>query len=966
MGEENEKSLQSETSFPIVGIGASAGGLEALQTLFKNIPADIPMAFVVVQHLMPDRESNLPSILQQSGKLKARQIKDGMEIEPRYIYVGPPSNFVSIENRILHLHEMKDANNKFTIDAFFRSLAEDQQEKSICVVLSGTGTDGTLGLKTVKEVGGITIVQSEDDAEYPDMPGSAIETGMVDHVRSAEQIPGLLQEILRHPYLEITEKEIIPEEKFEDYLSTILQILYKETGHDFSEYKDSTIQRRIERRTAIHQVLEIEEYIEILKSDPSEVKALFKDLLINVTNFFREPEAYEALKHEALPRLIQGKDSTSSLRVWVPGCSTGEEAYSITMIFMEAMEMLNQHFSLQVFATDLDQDAIQYARRGVYPESIAADVSQERLKRFFNEGNKTYEVKKQLRDKVIFAVQNIIKDPPFSHLDMVSCRNLLIYMNSQLQDKVIPLFHYVLNIDGILFLGSSETVGQYTKLFHPLEKSWRIYKRNDKASYRHEDYPRTSFFGSMHQPREMSGSEVSGPVDYDEMARSVILESYSPPGVLVNSNHEILYFHGDTDPYLEPPRGDAKFNVLNMARGDLEYKINQGLHLAAKKESRVTMRSIEVHSKDRDRVIDIIISPLGVPSDDHGLYLIVFDKHSEEMVEEAEVSTAEKVQEEDRDSMVRELQHELQSTKEELYDTIEELETSNEELKSMNEELQSTNEELQSANEELETSREEVQSTNEELETVNKELEGKIEELSETNTILQNLLKDEDYGAIFLDTNLVIRRFTPLIESIFNIRKSDVGRPLTDLTSRIPDQDLSGITEHVLDTLETQEREVQSSDDKWFYLTIKPYRTDDHVIKGVVIRFKNITDYKRTAEKLERESQILCATFDELETGMMLVTKESGKIQQWNNRMEAMLLTNHQDLEGKRFTEYLPDEQAGETWDQLIEDSNGEQARENQFTFVTGENRPVELSCKSRSLNVNNEAYIIIFFNNSN
>ena len=839
--------------FPIVGLGASAGGLEALEAFFSNMPHDSGIGFVIIQHLSPRHKSVMASLLAKDTQMKVLEIINGMKVKPDHVYLNPPSKDVTLINGVLQLMDpVKTGGINLPIDNFFRSMAEEMGEKAICIILSGTATDGTLGLKAVKGEGGLVMVQDPNSAKYDGMPRSAIATGMVDFILPVEKIPAELVKYTKAPYIVPPKKVIITDDQFANYVQKIFSLIRSAAGHDLSHYKQTTIRRRIERRMAIHQVNTIADYVKYLQQTPPEVDILFKDMLIGVTNFFRDPEAFKVLKEQVLPALLKNKGPDSLIRIWSVGCSTGEEAYSMAILFSEAMDMVKQHFNIQVFASDIDVQSIDYARLGTYPDNIAADVSEERLNQYFVKEGNTYKVKKQIRDRVVFAVQNVIKDPPFSKIDLVSCRNLLIYMDSKLQKKVLPLCHYTLNKDGILFLGTSESIGEFTDLFHPIDRKWKIFQRKDAFVTAAVDYPALPIH---HRPKPDDNDEKKVPLEMDiqQAAEKAILENFALPGVLVNEKHEIIHFMGKTDKFLEIPVGKASFNILSMAREGLRFKLSTALHNTVRQKQTTTYNSLRIKYNGEFRTVDLTVRPLTEFPGKPKYLLVMFDDKT--TLEKPAKKKGEKAATDESDPVIVSLERELESTKEHLQVTIEELETANEELKSTNEELQSTNEELQSTNEEMETSKEELQSTNEELVTVNTELQHKLDELSQANSDISNLLGSTQIGTIFLDTDLNIKRFTPAAINIFNLIQTDLGRPISDITSKIRYDRLTKDCRKVLDTLIVKEAEVQDTDNNWYAMRISPYRTLENIIDGVVITFVDITKIKR-AEKALRDSEV--------------------------------------------------------------------------------------------------------------
>ena len=926
---------KSEKSFPIVGIGASAGGLEALEGLFAHMPSDSNMAFVIIQHLSPKYKSVMDSLLQKHTKMKVREVKEGMVIEPNCIYLNSPDYNVVIMSQTFHmLTPIRTHGINLPIDCFFRALAEERAEKAICIILSGTGTDGTLGLKAIKGAGGMTMVQAEPS--YDGMPKSAINTGQVDFVLMVDKIPDALLKYVRHPYIKHPTEIETPEEQFQQHLHKIFFLIRSGTGHDFSNYKHNTIRRRIERRLAVHRINKIEDYVRYLQQTPTEVEILFKDLLIGVTNFFRDSEAFEILKQNTLPNLIKSKIEmpNSPIRIWVVACSSGEEAFSIAILILETMAELKKHSEVQIFASDLDNDAIDYARMAVYPESIAADVSLERLNNFFIKEDNTYKLKKQVREMVVFTQQNLINDPPFSRLDMVSCRNLLIYMDQQLQKKLLPLFHYTLNPNGILFLGSSESIGELTDYFSVIDSKWKIFKRNEVMLDKIVNYPHIPFFESYSAKPLLPEKTVGNGINLRSLIEKIVFDDYTLPCVVVNEKHEVLYLVGHTDNYLKAPTGEPSFNVLKMAREGLQHKLCAALHRVIKQQKMIIYEDVQVKKNCDIQSINLIVRPLIGNHLHHGLTMVIFEKQT---------TTQKLVPHETTDvesePHISSLEQELQSTREYLQTTIEELETSNEELKSTNEELQSVNEELQSSNEEMKTSKEELQSTNEELTTVNAELESKVDELSQVNNDINNLLASTEIGTIFLDNNLHIKRFTPAIKKLFNLIPSDVDRPISDITSNILYENLYADTKTVLDTLVRKEIDVQSQAGHWYSMRIIPYRTADNIIDGVVITFVDVTEVK-TAEKLIRQ----LATIVSDSNDAIMIQDLTGLITSWNKGAEQMYGYTETEALKMNITQFVTDDKKPETLG-LVEQIKASKIIENVniAQFMTNDKKPETL-----------------------
>jgi two-component system, chemotaxis family, CheB/CheR fusion protein len=836
---------------PIVGLGASAGGLEALESFFLHMPPHPGMAFVIIQHLSPRHKSILGEILKKDTQMTVVEVQDGMAVEVDCVYFNPPDKEVAVFNGILHLLEPAATPRvRMPIDYFFGSLAQDQGERAICIILSGTGSDGTLGMEEVKGAGGMTMAQAEFQAKYPFMPKNAIDTGQVDYVLPVEQMPQTLIKYIKHPYLETPEPSTPEAQEFQIFVPKILLLVRTTTRHDFTHYKPSTIRRRIERRMAVHRINQVADYYRYLQENPTEIKALFKDLLICVTSFFRDAEAFDILETKVIPHILAGKPARSAVRVWVPGCGTGEEALSLAILFAEVRERLEKNLQIQIFATDIDAEAIERSRLAEFPESISAAVSPERLRRFFTKKEGIFKVKQEIREMVVFAPHNLISDPPFSKLDLVSCRNVLIYLDSELQKKILPLFYFALNPGGYLFLGPSESISGFPDYFAPVDLKWKIYQSKGEFGLR-MGRPLTPLDPPQAAPYTKTlGPEAPREINVRHLMEKIILEHYAPACVLVNGKYDILYFQGATGKYLAPPVGEPSFHILKMAHADLRHKLSRALTQAVKEKKTVTYPGVQFREGDNLFLVNLLIRPLtlaGAPSE---LYLVIFEEKTPASPVTRKKGKTPAAGAESEPRLIS-LEQELQSTKEYLQTTIEELEATNEELKSANEELQSTNEELQSTNEELETAKEELQSTNEELVTVNSELQNKVDELTQLSDDINNLMVGTEIGTILLDRHLGIKRFTPGMTALFHLIPSDIGRSLRDITSRINDDRLCQDAETVLTNLQTQEREVTTESGTWYTMRILPYRTLENVIDGVVITFVNITDRKRAAMEVQ-------------------------------------------------------------------------------------------------------------------
>jgi excisionase family DNA binding protein len=843
-------------SFPIVGVGASAGGLEALEQFLRPLPDKCGMAFVVVQHLDPTHKGMMAELLQRSTPMKVTQVKDRQKVEPNHVYVIPPNKDLSILRGVLHLLDQATPRGlRLPIDFFFRSLAEDLKERSIGVILSGMGSDGTLGARAIKEQAGVVFVQALTSAKFDAMPRSVIDAGLADIVAPAEELATKAVAYLAHVPL-ATRVEPGLASKTQSAIEKVCVLLRDQTGHDFSEYKRSTVYRRIERRMALHQLDSIASYVRYLSESPQEAQLLFKELLIGVTSFFRDPAAWEHLRQKVIPALIEERPAGGVLRAWVPGCSTGEEAYSLAIVFKEALAQVKpaKSYSLQVFATDLDADAIEKARQGVFPANIAGDVSEERLRRFFIKGEHGYQVGKAIRETVIFAPQNLIMDPPFTKLDLLSCRNLLIYLSPELQKRLLPLFHYSLNPGGVLFLGSAETVGAFTDLFAPFEGKTRLYRRLDAAARAEPVTLPVSFFHGRPAAVERPSAQPSAPPAHNlqTFADQLLLKRYAPAAVLTTDKGDILYVSGRTGKYLEPAAGKANWNIYAMAREGLRYELGAAFQKALREKRPVTHPGAKVGTNGGEQAVDITVEPIHEPAALQGLVMVMFADVTTHP--EAKPSAKARRTSSPASVALAQSEQELRQTREELQSTREEMQTSQEELKSANEELQSTNEELQSGNEELTTSREEMQSLNEELQTLNHELQSKVDELTRMNNDMRNLLESTDIATLFLDDALNVRRFTSPITKIIKLIPSDVGRPLMDLSSDLIYPDLPGDAHDVLRTLNSKEKAIATNDGRWFTVRVMPYRTVDDRIDGVVITFIDITTAKTLEAKLRGQA----------------------------------------------------------------------------------------------------------------
>ena len=836
--------------FLIVGIGASAGGLEAMEEFFHHTPPSSGMAFVVVSHQHAGHVSLLPNLLSKCTAMPVVETTDGMKVEPNRVYLAPGGIHLAILHGTLQLME-PDSQKRvpLPIDYFFRSLAEDQKQDAVGIILSGTGTDGTVGLRTIKAESGLTIAQDPQSAKYQGMPRSAIAAGVVDVVKPA----GQMSEPLR-AYARSLVKPLLPlpEPDATQGLRKIFILLRDRTGNDFTLYKENTTRRRIERRMNVHQIETMKQYLRFVQANPYELDALFQELLIGVTSFFRDPPVLEVLVHKGLASLLEGKPEGATLRVWVPGCSTGEEAYSLAILIREYLTKRRLRFTVQIFASDLDSRAIETARVGLYPIGIAGDIAPERLQRFFTKEDHSYRVKKEIRDLVVFATHNILTDAPFTKLDLLSCRNLLIYLEPKAQHKLLPLFHYALKPQGLLLLGSSETIGGFERLFTVIDRKWKLFRRTaEPSTLPHlERFPGGLMTGTTETRAEAEVSlPATRPASIPMLIQKLLVSRYAPAAAVVNERGEVVYIHGHTGAYLEPAPGPSTHQLIEMSREGLQHDLALALHQAAGREDEVVRHDVRVKANGDVILVNVSVKRIVEPEPLDGLFLVTFDtvRADKTTARKGAVARAAAPLKKSESGLMRELRF----TKQRLQRTIEELQTSNEELKSTNEELQSTNEEMQSTNEELETTKEELQSLNEELVTVNSELQGKLEELSDTNDDLQNLLNSTEVATIFLDNELRIKRFTSEAKRVSNLITIDVGRPLSDIVSKLTSDRLVEDAQDVLQTLVVKERDVQTADGSWFFMRILPYRTSKNVIDGLVLTFLDITKMKKAEQVVE-------------------------------------------------------------------------------------------------------------------
>ena len=949
--EENSSAqqLKQEDNFLIVGIGASAGGVQALKKFFENVPANSNAAYVVILHLSPDHDSQLAEILQTVAKIPVTQVKEKVHIEPAHVYVVPPNKSLSMRDGhiiVSPIHTVEE--RRAPVDIFFRTLAESHNGRSVAVILSGTGANGSMGIKRVKEKGGAAFVQNPREAEFGEMPRNSIATELIDDVLNVSEIPAKI--IAYQKNLGKITIPVEPESRHEEEQSALREIftlLKVRTGHDFANYKRPTVLRRIERRINVRELSSLPEYAAYLKKHADETNALLKDLLISVTNFFRDKEAFLYLERDVLPRILTDKTSKDQIRLWVAGCATGEEAYSIAMLLAEKAEHLPDAPVVQIFATDIDENAIAAARNGFYTLNDAADVSPERLNRFFTKQNDGYRIRRELREMILFANHNLLKDPPFSQVDLVTCRNLLIYFNGEAQERVLETFHFALKPSGYLFLGSSESIDGAGDLYSSFNREQRIFQARQTAPrilYPVPDLsPSLRYDQNILPPNtETAKMPTTERISYGEL-HGRILEQFAPPSIVVNEDYDIVHVSPNAGRFLEIAGGEISRNLFKLIHPELRLPVSTAVYQAVNRETNVSADNLQINLNGKNETVNIGVRPVLQTTDDaaRGFILIMF-----EPAENKTGATVEAVLK-SSEPIAEQLEEELLRSQARFYQSIERSEVQAEELKASNEELQAINEELRSATEELETGKEELQSVNEELVTVNQELKIKIEELSQSNNDFQNLINSSHIGTVFLDRNRRVKLFTPAANEIFNFIPADIGRTLSDITHKLKDENLMADVETVLDKLQPIEREVKTENGDIFLMQITPYRTSEDRINGTVVAFVNITQSKRQEielaelnRRIKQQAEIFDITLSTINDFAYTFDKD-GRFIYSNKPLLDLLGITLEEIIGKNFFDLnYPEDLAARLQNQIqqVFDTKEIVKDETPFTSPSGAN----------------------------
>lgn len=880
---------QENSSFPIVGVAVSARDTQALQQFFSEVSQDSNLTYLVLKTSTSQEERLTPENLQAYTSVPVSFARNNEVIFPARIYIVPPQTRVRILSGKIQLEPVSQQVSLSPIDSCFRSLAHHQGSDAVGVILSGTGSDGTTGIKAIKFQDGLVLVQLEETAYYQQMPRSAALTGTVDATLPPDQIPSTIEQYFQHKESRPQLIEQASVETSQEWLQEIFALLRSRIGHDFTPYKRNTLIRRITRRMNLQQIEHYQDYAQFLQENPEEIKALFRECLIGVTSFFRDAPAFEALKEQFLPPLLNSLSEGETFRAWIPACSTGEEVYSLAMILQEIIDGMNKHINLQLFGTDIDQLAIEKAREGIFSPSIKAEVSPERLDRFFERDSQFYKIKQKIRNTIIFSIQDIVKDPPFSRLHLLSCRNLLIYLDGETQKRILPLFHYTLNSSGILMLGSSESIGSFQNLFYSLDHHWKIFKRRDIQQLPNQpiNFPTRSQFNLMSR-----NSSTNQEKNLGKLVERKLLEEFCPTAILIEANGVILHIQGRTGKFLEMVSGSPSNNIIDLAREGLKFELSSAIRAVVSSSQTVTRNQIQINYNGKTELVTLQIKPLSSPQPLAGRLLVIFKPTTSDFyVEETDQNLTQDISLQQRENRIAELEKELQETRESHQTTIEELESSNEELQATNEELESSNEELQATNEELESSKEELQSVNEELQTLNQELQSTVDELSVTQDDLRNLLNITEIAAIIVDNQMRVKRFTPEITHIIPLIPTDIGRPIHHVTTNLDDDGMVGDILEVLQTLNSKEKVVQTREGIWYRMEITPYRKENYQVEGVVVKFININELQQKEQALE-QARLLQQSLLNLHPQPIIVLNDALEIIATNQALQDKLTTS--------------------------------------------------------------------------
>ncbi len=961
-----KQNIQSETDsgqtrFPVVGIGASAGGIKALEDLFDSLPADTDMGFVVIQHLARDHESLLSDILSRHTEMSVHQANNNILMGRNSVYVIPPGyDMALLGGRLQLMQQTSSRSLSRPINFFFKSLAQDLGDQAIGIILSGTGSDGSRGLLEIKNAGGVTIAQRPDSAEYADMPQSAVSTGCVDWILEVSEMGPRLTTINDGRYQLVENNNLGSASETRDYLQKIFVLLRTQSGHDFSQYKEGSLVRRVERRMLIHQIDHIAHYVRFLQQNSDEIENLFMDLLIGVTSFFRDPESYDVLKNKVFEPLLTHRSGNKPLRIWVAGCATGEEAYSVAMLVIEQMEKSSWQGKVQIFATDINRDAVLFARRGLYSRDAVEGVGEERLLRFFTQDREGFRINKNLRDILVFAEQSVIKDPPFSNLDLITCRNLLIYMGQELHQLLLPLFYHAMAPDGFLFLGNSENIGTFGEYFKAVHQKERIFQRQGNIARQLPIGISSRLITgakdaiSFKEKRQ----KLKQPADkytFQLLIEKKLLAEYSPATVLINERRDLLYSHGPITDFLRLPTGEARYNILSLVHPEIRLELGKALSTCFTSNQPVHKSGLTYKIDGKSRVLDLHIDPVSKRQEDR-LLLVVFIIR--ECPDEMLATRRDSNSHEGRERKILKLDQELKNSHERIFSLMEEAAVADFESRSIQEELQSSNQELQSINEELETSREELQSTTEELVTVNQELELRVDELSKINNDMANLLAATEIGTIFLDNDLIIKRFTPAAARVINLIEGDVGRPLTDLYIELEYDTLATDALSVLDTLNPLEKEVHTvHGNRWYWVRLMPYRTTLGEVRGVVISFIDITRLRQAEEELRCSQSELEQIFNTAADGMRVVLLDQSVLRV-NDTFVRLTGKSRKECMARKCRDVFPGPLCNSGQCTLVRILNGEDVINEEIVKVRPDGRKITLAVSARPF-VDNEGNII-------